>query len=81
MYPPKVVNIVAIGKLKGVDFGAVKGKSAAQAQSMVKGSRRFNGVVIKLPSICTVLLFPNGSITVVGLKSFDIIGEVIASTL
>ena len=41
----------------------------------VRKKGRFNGVIIKLP-IATCILLPGGAVTVVGVKSFSVIGKV-----
>lgn len=85
--PTTVCNIVAIGKMAGVDFKkaqiqmkeAKSSQSPHPSQSSRKRYRRrkksstslFNGAVIRLPSLCTCLLFPNGAVTAVGIKSLD----------
>lgn len=58
-----IVNIVLVGKLNG--------KFHIEASN----SKRFNGSKIKLPE-CTCLLFPNGAVTLVGVKSFAAIGRI-----
>ena len=74
MTPAKVCNIVAVGKLRGVDFRnvdnaptkrTIKGKLSRK----VKGN--FNGVTIRIPSLCTCILFPNGAVTIVGVKTLS----------
>ena len=67
-----VCNIVAIGKAHGVDFLKAF-KNRAVKKSKVR-KREFYGCVIKLEGLATCLLFPNGAITVVGIKNQDHLG-------
>ena len=59
-----ICNIVLVGKLKGVNFSKVL---AEYKPSQIR-RQKFTGVTIPLPE-STCLLFPNGSITIVGVKS------------
>jgi TATA-box binding protein (TBP) (component of TFIID and TFIIIB) len=67
-----ICNIVLVGRFKGVNFD--------EAKKLWSGKRNFNGVVLRLPSY-TVLLFPNGSTTVVGVKSMSLITGITPSLL
>lgn len=49
------------------------GKNARKDRVQKRG--RFNGVIIKLP-MGTCILLPGGAVTVVGVKSFSVIGKV-----
>ena len=74
-----VSNIVAVGRFTGVDF-----KGAATQNKQVKKKKRrkaFNGTVIRLPNLATCLLFPNGAVTVVGVKRFEDLEKIIADRL
>ena len=62
----KICNIVAVGKLENVDFNKAF-KNRIEKKSKVK-KRKFYGCVIKF-ELATCLLFPNGAITVVGIKN------------
>ena len=61
-----IVNIVLIGRVEGVDFEEVREISTSRR----KKRGHFTGLPVKLPK-CTCLMFPNGSVTVVGLKSIN----------
>ena len=69
----KVVNIVAVGRLDGVDFlQCCKLFPDRISKKKIKGRRRvFTGAVIRLGTLCTCLLFPNGAVTAVGIRNLD----------
>lgn len=63
----KVCNIVAVGRFNGVDFKAIQSDAGRKR----KNKKHFNGAIIRLPSLCTCLIFPNGAVTAVGIKSLE----------
>lgn len=65
----KIVNIVAVGKFANVNFKEVQ-KTASYHR------KNFNGLVFRLPNLCTCLLFPNGALTAVGIKQLDSLPEI-----
>ena len=68
-----ICNIVLVGRLSGLDF-----KQSVQnfrKQSKKRQSTTFTGVSIALCG-CTCLLFPNGAVTIVGVKSVSRISRI-----
>lgn len=70
----EVTNIVAVAKFCGVNFNATKSsKKSSRKRQNRRGiqKRPFNGKIIRIPNYGTCLLFPNGAVTAVGIKSLD----------
>ena len=75
----RVCNIVVVGKVSGVDFKEAKNKWSGESRTKRKKPRGpFNGAVIRLSNLCTCLLFPNGAVTAVGVKSFHVFPKIMS---
>ena len=66
-----ICNIVLVGRVSGVNFKQILHKF----QPSDKRRRSFTGITIPLPQ-CTCLLFPNGAVTIVGVKSVSAIKRI-----
>ena len=73
----RVCNIVAVGKCSGVKYSELEHYNSPSTVAITRRARKsFNGYVLRVPGLCTVIIFPNGAITAVGIKNFAHIARI-----
>ena len=71
-----VSNIVATAKFDNVNHRELMLLHSCEPKlKRRKSTKKFNGAIIRLPGLCTCLVFPNGAVTALGIKDVDKLNE------